>query len=67
MEPGNLAFDADLRARDPAWRLRVLEDVAVIAADAGFAAPSVQAMPANNLLVVFRRESSGAALPQASR
>ena len=54
MEPGNAAFDADLRGRDPAWGLRVLEDVAALAADHGFTAPEVLAMPANNLLAVFR-------------
>ena len=55
MEPGNAAFDADLRGRDPAWGLRVLEDVAALAADAGFAAAEVSDMPADNLVVVFRR------------
>ncbi len=53
MEPGNAAFDADLRARDPAWGLRVLEDVAAEAA--GFDAPTVLPMPADNCLVLFRR------------
>ena len=33
--PGNLAFDADLRARNPAWGLRRLDDVAAAAASAG--------------------------------
>lgn len=51
---GNLAFDADLRGRDPAWGVRRLEDVAALAAAAGFGRPTVQAMPANNLLVAFR-------------
>ena len=58
MEPGNSAFDADLRVRNPAWGLRVLEDVADLAAAAGFDAPSIEAMPANNTLVVFRRQAS---------
>ena len=53
--PSNLDFDASLRARDPAWGLRRLEDVAEVAATAGFGAPSVTPMPANNLLVAFRR------------
>ena len=55
MEPGNAAFDADLRGRDPAWGLRRVEDVAALAAAAGFGPPSIEAMPANNLLVLFRR------------
>ncbi|MBU8537083.1 DUF938 domain-containing protein [Falsiroseomonas tokyonensis] len=53
--PSNLDFDASLRARDPAWGLRQLEDVAAAAAAAGFGPPTVSAMPANNLLVAFRR------------
>jgi len=52
--PSNLAFDADLRARDPAWGLRRLEDLAA-AASPGFTAPEVTEMPANNLIVTLRR------------
>ena len=53
--PSNAAFDADLRARDPAWGVRDLESVAAIAAAQGFGPASVTEMPANNLTVVFRR------------
>jgi len=53
--PSNEAFDRDLRARDPAWGLRALEDVAALAARHGFGAPEVVEMPANNLSIVFRR------------
>ena len=53
--PSNDAFDRSLRDRDPAWGLRNLEAVAALAADAGFSAPAVTEMPANNLSVVFRR------------
>lgn len=53
--PGNLAFDADLRQRDPAWGLRRLGAVVDAAAAAGLALCEVVAMPANNLTVVFRR------------
>ncbi len=53
--PSNEAFDASLRARNPAWGLRALEDVAAAALAAGFGAPEVTEMPANNLSVVFRR------------
>jgi hypothetical protein len=55
MEPGNAAFDADLRSRNPAWGLREVEAVASLAAAAGFGPPRIEAMPANNLLVLFRR------------
>lgn len=53
--PSNAAFDAQLRASDPAWGLRDLEAVAELAATAGFAAPEVIDMPANNLSLVFKR------------
>lgn len=55
LAPGNAAFDADLRARDPAWGLRVVKDVAALAATDGFSLPDIIPMPANNLLVLFRR------------
>jgi len=51
----NLAFDRDLRASDPAWGLRALEDVTAMALAQGFAPPLITEMPANNLSVVFRR------------
>lgn len=53
----NLAFDADLRQRDPAWGLRRLEDVAATARAAGWSLAERVSMPANNLLLVFRRSA----------
>ena len=53
--PSNLAFDADLKARDPQWGLRRLTDVAAEAAAVGLVLAQRVAMPANNLLLVFRR------------
>jgi hypothetical protein len=53
--PSNLAFDADLKARDPAWGLRRLADVAAIAEAAGLDLLEQAAMPANNLMLVFSR------------
>ncbi len=50
----NAAFDASLRARDPAWGVRDLEAVAEAARAEGFGAPVIKAMPANNLSVIFR-------------
>ena len=52
--PGNLAFDQDLRVRNPEWGIRRLEDVRREAGLAGLALQSRHAMPANNLLLVFR-------------
>lgn len=55
LEPGNAAFDADLRGRDPAWGLREVAAVEALGADNGFAAPELVEMPANNLMLLFRR------------
>ncbi len=54
--PSNLAFDADLRARDPQWGLRRLTEVLREAQVAGMTFAQRFEMPANNLLLVFRRE-----------
>lgn len=54
--PSNEAFDASLRARDPEWGLRKLEDVVAEAAANGLRLETVVEMPANNLSVVFRRQ-----------
>ncbi len=54
--PSNEAFDASLRAQDPAWGVRDLEAVAGLAAKAGFAAPQVAELPANNLAVWFVKQ-----------
>lgn len=51
--PGNIAFDESLRARDPAWGVRRLEDVVEQARRAGLSLRERHAMPANNLLLVF--------------
>jgi len=51
----NLAFDADLRARDPEWGIRELGAVERVAASCGFRLEAVTAMPANNVTVTFRR------------
>lgn len=53
--PSNERFDADLRARNPEWGVRDLEDVAELARMAGFGEPIVVDMPANNLSLIFRR------------
>ncbi len=50
----NLAFDASLRSRDPAWGLRDTDDVKTAAAQAGLAFAERRAMPANNLMLLFR-------------
>jgi hypothetical protein len=51
----NAAFDADLRARNPSWGIRDLDDITGFASQHGLVGPERIAMPANNLSVVFRR------------
>ncbi|MES2184328.1 MAG: DUF938 domain-containing protein [Pseudomonadota bacterium] len=53
--PGNLAFDADLRARNSTWGIRRCEDVAQEAKAAGLWLQARHALPSNNLLLVFGR------------
>ena len=55
LEPGNAAFDADLRSRDSAWGLRDVEDVSTLAAEAGFGPSTIVSMPVDNLMLLFRR------------
>lgn len=55
LEPGNAAFDADLRARDPRWGLREVEGVVACARAQGLAFERSVDMPANNLSLIFRK------------
>jgi hypothetical protein len=56
--PSNLAFDADLRARDPAWGLRRLAAVVDEAQACALQLREALPMPANNRLVVFERQGA---------
>jgi hypothetical protein len=56
--PSNMAFNADLRMRDPDWGLRELDAVEECASSHGLWLEQAVAMPANNLSVVFRREAA---------
>jgi SAM-dependent methyltransferase len=53
--PSNLAFDSDLKARDPEWGLRRVEDFAAEAQSRGFEFVAQRPMPANNLMLLFRK------------
>ena len=51
--PSNLAFDADLKRRDPEWGLRTVEDFAREAKKRGLFLADRRAMPSNNLMLLF--------------
>ena len=51
----NLAFNEDLKRRNPEWGLRRLEEVAALAARAGLKLAGRIEMPANNLSLWFEK------------
>ena len=53
--PSNIAFDADLRRRDPQWGLRRVEDFIAAADERSLRLEASREMPANNLMLLFRR------------
>ncbi|HXG99884.1 MAG TPA: DUF938 domain-containing protein [Sphingomicrobium sp.] len=53
--PSNLAFDQSLKARDPRWGLRTVEAFADEASARGLKLCEKRSMPANNLMLLFRR------------
>lgn len=53
--PSNEAFDASLRAQDPSWGLRDVDDLEALARASGFELEETVAMPANNHTLIWRR------------
>jgi len=53
--PSNAQFDASLRAENPQWGVRDIADLDALAAAAGLAPAEIMEMPANNLVLAFRR------------
>jgi hypothetical protein len=51
--PSNLAFDSSLRARNPQWGVRAVEDVIALAHQHGFMRERIITMPAHNLFVAL--------------
>lgn len=56
--PSNLDFDASLKSRDPRWGVRALSDVDALAKAHGFSRSDRIVMPANNLMLVYRKGAS---------
>jgi SAM-dependent methyltransferase len=54
--PSNQAFDASLRSRDPRWGVRDVDDLRAAAAAQGFTLGQPIALPANNHVLLFRRD-----------
>lgn len=55
LAPSNAAFDDSLKARDPAWGLRDRDAVVARARSNGLHLTRRVEMPANNLMLLFRR------------
>jgi SAM-dependent methyltransferase len=53
--PSNAAFDASLRAQDPAWGVRDTRDIAAVANRCGLRIAEMAPMPANNFTLVIER------------
>jgi len=53
--PSNIEFDQNLRRRNADWGIRNLEDMAVLGDAHGLSLSEALTMPANNLVLVFRR------------
>ena len=58
--PSNLTFDADLRSRDLSWGLRSLSDFRAEAEARGLMFEQCRTMPANNVMLLFRRSAPAA-------
>ena len=54
--PSNVEFDQSLRRRNPEWGIRRLDDLVASGARHGLSLSERIAMPANNLVLVFRRD-----------
>ena len=52
----NLQFDSSLKARNPDWGLRNIQNLDVLAHDAGLKRTNRHTMPANNLIVIYRQQ-----------
>ena len=53
--PSNAGFDATLRAENPDWGVRDIDDLQALAQAAGLSLGETVPMPANNLVLAFTR------------
>lgn len=54
--PSNVAFDLDLRRRNPAWGIRSLDEISALAGQNGLEFAERIEMPANNLTLIFDKK-----------
>jgi SAM-dependent methyltransferase len=54
--PSNEAFDAKLRAENPAWGVRDIDELDALARAAGLSPAEATPMPANNFTLAFTRQ-----------
>lgn len=57
--PSNAEFDSSLRDRDPSMGIRDLEDLDALGYKQGLKRHGLYAMPANNLVVVWKKTGNG--------
>ncbi|MCB2107577.1 MAG: DUF938 domain-containing protein [Rhodobacteraceae bacterium] len=55
---GNVTFDRNLRARNPAWGIRDIRELEPVADINGLMLAATVAMPANNLSLIWRKTGS---------
>lgn len=53
--PSNAAFDAMLRAENPAWGVRDIDDLRALAERCGLSHAATAPLPANNMVLTFAR------------
>ena len=55
--PSNAAFDESLRSRNPNWGVRDIDELTKLAGRTGFTLNERAQMPANNMTLVWTRDT----------